>query len=55
MANFDRGNATRRKDEEMAARLKREGVVRTTGRCAQCYAIISVDSTKSRYVHVCRG
>ncbi len=29
------------KDKEMAARLKKEGVERWTGRCCVCYRIIS--------------
>lgn len=40
-------------DKRMAADLKARGVVRTTGRCAVCYAIIAVDSIKSRYTHMC--
>lgn len=40
--------------KEQAARMKREGIVRTTGRCATCYKLVAVDSTKSRYTHVCR-
>jgi hypothetical protein len=49
------GQARSQKDKEMAARLKREGVVRTTGRCANCYRIVSVESIRSRYTHICRG
>lgn len=43
------------KNRERAAELKRMDVERVTGRCAQCYAIVSVDSRKSRYRHICRG
>ena len=45
----------RKKDEAMAARLKKLGIERTTGRCALCYRIIAVTSAKSRYTHICRG
>jgi hypothetical protein len=47
------GRARALKDEERAARMRREGVCRTTGRCAVCYRIISIESWKSRYSHVC--
>lgn len=36
MANMDR-----QKDQEMAQRLKAEGVTRTTSRCCICFNIIS--------------
>lgn len=51
------GAAKRRqeRDRERAAQLKRNGVERTTGRCAQCYRIISIEGPKSRYTHVCSG
>ena len=42
------------RDKERAARMKREGVERTTGRCAICYRIIQIDSSKTRYRHICR-
>ncbi len=48
-----RAAATRRKDGERAARMKAEGIARTTGRCAVCYRIVVVDSWKSRYTHLC--
>jgi hypothetical protein len=48
-----KGNTRATKDKERAARMKREGVVRTTGRCAVCYRTVAVDSIKSRYTHVC--
>lgn len=41
-----------KKDEEMAARMKREGVERTTGRCPNCYKIVTCDSSKSRNRHI---
>lgn len=42
------------KDALRAARMKAEGVERTTGRCSVCYKTITVDSVKSRYRHICR-
>lgn len=53
MAEKRTGNLRAAKDKERAARMKREGVVRTTGRCSVCYRLIAVDSWKSRYTHVC--
>lgn len=47
--------AKARKNRERAAEMKARGEERTTGRCAQCYAIISVESRISRYTHICRG
>lgn len=41
------------KDKERAATMKRLGIERTTGRCALCYRIISIDSIKSKYTHKC--
>lgn len=55
MAKSSGANTRSQKDKEMAARMKREGVARTTGRCAQCYAIISTEGPRSRYTHICRG
>ena len=51
------GSATqkRNRDKARAAEMKRLGTERTTGRCAQCYRMITVDSSRSRYVHICRG
>lgn len=49
------GKNAARKNAERAATMKRLGIERTTGRCAQCYAIISVESRISRYTHICRG
>jgi hypothetical protein len=37
----DSGKSRSQKDKEMAARLKREGDERWTGRCCICYRIIS--------------
>jgi hypothetical protein len=55
LAKSDKGQARRNKDKERASFMKRLGIARTTGRCAQCYAIISIDSWKSRYTHKCKG
>ena len=38
----------------IAARQKKLGECRTTGRCAICYQIITIESLKSRYRHMCR-
>lgn len=43
-----------RKNRERAAEMKRLGIERTTGRCAVCYHIVTVDSRISRYRHICR-
>lgn len=50
-----KGKARSRKDQEMAARLKRLGVVRAIGNCAACYGTVRVDSAVSRYSHRCPG
>lgn len=43
------------RDRERAAQMKRDGIERTTGRCPQCYKIVTCDSRISRYTHVCKG
>jgi predicted HNH restriction endonuclease len=48
-----KGNNRATRDKERAARMRREGIVRTSGRCAVCYRLITVESWKSRYTHVC--
>jgi hypothetical protein len=50
-----KGSAQRRsqRDKERAAELKRRGVERTTGRCGNCYRMITIESSKSRYSHRC--
>jgi hypothetical protein len=51
------GGAAKRKQQrnrERAAEMKRLDIERTTGRCAQCYRIVTVDSRKSRYTHICK-
>lgn len=53
MATEQRGKALARKNSERAALMKALGIVRTTGRCAVCYRLIVVDSSKSRYTHRC--
>lgn len=40
------------KDKARASYMKARGIVRTTGRCG-CGAIITVDSPKSKYTHLC--
>ena len=42
MAQAQGGAAQRQsqRDKERAARMKREGVERTTGRCPNCYKIV---------------
>jgi hypothetical protein len=58
MAQSSQGGAAARrsaKDKARAAYMKRLGIERTTGRCAQCYRIITINSSKSRYTHICRG
>ena len=41
------------KDKAMAADLKSRGIERTTGKCALCYKLISIQSSKSKYSHLC--
>lgn len=53
MAKNNAGQTRAQKDKDMAARLKREKVCRTTGRCSVCYRIILIESWKSRYTHRC--
>jgi len=48
------GNRRSQKDKERAAFLRQLGDERTTGRCATCYRIITIESRKSRYTHICR-
>lgn len=59
MAAHQGGAGQRRsqRDKEMAARMKREGIERTTGRCAQCYRIVVCESSRTRNTHiaVCSG
>lgn len=43
------------KNQSRAMEMKRLGIERTTGRCAVCYRIVTVDSSKSRYSHICKG
>lgn len=52
MANSQKGQANSAKDKQMAARLKAEGVERTTGRCAICYKLIA--NGAATYTHYCR-
>lgn len=47
------GRRRAQRDKERAAWMKRLGVERTTGRCANCYRLITVDSSRTRYTHIC--
>jgi hypothetical protein len=55
---MDKGSGSlgrrRIKDEHRAAAMKAAGIERTTGRCAQCYRLITVDSRISTYRHICK-
>ncbi len=42
-------------DKRRAARMKEQGIVRTTQTCPVCYRSISCESSKSRYTHICKG
>lgn len=53
MAAESRAAARSRKDKERAARMRAEGVVRTTGVCSVCYRVVRVDGPRSRYTHRC--
>jgi hypothetical protein len=52
--NESAASRNRRKNAERAATMKALGICRTDGRCAICYAMITVDSWKSRYTHICK-
>lgn len=54
MAEGGAGKRRQQRDRERAAYLKRHGIERTSGRCAQCYRIIAIEGPKSRYTHICR-
>lgn len=55
MAANTGGTANKRnRDKARAGEMKRLGIERTTGRCPQCYQMITVDSSKSKYTHICR-
>ena len=55
MANQARGAAQSTKDKERAANLKRQGVRRTTGRCAICYRIIELSRMHNHVATGCGG
>ena len=40
-------------NQARAATMKALGIERTTGRCANCHRIITIESRKSRYTHIC--
>lgn len=44
-----------KRDKEMAAYMKKMGIERTTQMCPLCYRIVSRESYKSRFRHMCRG
>lgn len=48
------GQRQSQKDKERAARMKAEGIERTTGRCPVCYKIVTCDSRISRNTHIGR-
>jgi len=52
----EQGAAKRRaqRDRERAATMKRDGVERTTGRCPNCYKIVTCESSRSRNSHIGR-
>jgi len=46
--------ARKKKNQEMAAAMKRDGIERTTARCAVCYKVIHADYLKRGMAgHVC--
>ena len=49
------GQRRSQRDKERAARMRREGIQRTSARCGGCYAVVSIDSWRSRYAHICWG
>lgn len=57
MAAAQGGTRQRRsqKDKESAAMMKRLGIERTSGICALCYSHIGIQSSQSRYRHICPG
>lgn len=59
MASSQGGAGQRRsqKDKERAAQMKRDGVERTTGRCPNCYRIVTCESSRTRNTHIqaCQG
>lgn len=46
------GQARSQRDKERASRMKAAGIERTTGRCPNCYKIVTCDSRKSRNTHI---
>jgi hypothetical protein len=42
MATAARGQSTKAKNQAMAERMKRLGIVRKTGRCPVCYRIVAL-------------
>jgi len=48
-------NRKSERDKARAAEMKRLGIERTTGICALCYKLISIQGPKSKYAHNCPG
>jgi hypothetical protein len=53
MASSNGGQGRRAKDAARAAAMKAQGIVRTTGRCEGCLRIVTCNSSKSRFTHMC--
>lgn len=45
----------REASQAQAQYMKDKGICRTMGRCALCYRLITIDSWKSKYKHVCHN
>ena len=52
MASQSSGANKTMRDKARAAQMKRDGVVRTTGRCCNCYKIVTVESVKTANKHI---
>lgn len=55
MASASSGKSRSQKDKMMAAYMKAVGIERTRGICAACYRLIPIESSQSRYKHICHG
>lgn len=55
MASASSGAGSRRrvKDAQRAGQMKSAGVERTQGRCEGCLRIVTCDSNKTRFTHMC--
>ena len=56
MAQSEKGGRARRRNrsQALAAYMAAHNIVRTTGRCAVCYRIITIDGPGSHYNHICK-